>query len=49
MPATLIDEPLGIACVFSDGSTAKFGLAVSTAVQCGPSMGGRNRTHPGWY
>ena len=26
MPTTLIDEPLGITCVFSDGSTARFGL-----------------------
>ena len=29
MPATLIDEPFGIACVFRDGSTAKFGPATS--------------------
>jgi hypothetical protein len=26
MPATIIEEPLGIACVFSDGGTAQFGL-----------------------
>jgi hypothetical protein len=26
MPATLTDDPLGIACVFSDGSTAEFSL-----------------------
>ncbi|MGH3754230.1 MAG: hypothetical protein ACRDRP_16355 [Pseudonocardiaceae bacterium] len=26
MPATVTDEPLGIACVFSDGSTARFDL-----------------------
>jgi hypothetical protein len=26
MPARIIDDPLGIACVFSDGSTATFGL-----------------------
>ncbi|PZS36842.1 MAG: hypothetical protein DLM62_21315 [Pseudonocardiales bacterium] len=26
MPATIIDEPLGIACVFSDGTTAQFSL-----------------------
>lgn len=27
MPATVIDDPLGIECVFSDGSTARFDLA----------------------
>lgn len=26
MPATIIEEPLGIACVFSDGTTARFSL-----------------------
>lgn len=26
MPATIVTEPLGIACVFSDGSTARFDL-----------------------
>jgi hypothetical protein len=26
MPACLAEEPLGIACVFSDGSRAEFGL-----------------------
>ena len=26
MPATIVEEPLGIACVFSDGSTAQFSL-----------------------
>jgi hypothetical protein len=26
MPAVLLEDPLGIACVFSDGSTAQFGL-----------------------
>ncbi len=26
MPATMADDPLGIACVFSDGSTARFDL-----------------------
>ena len=26
MPATIIDDPLGIACVFSDGSAARFDL-----------------------
>jgi len=26
MPATIVEDPLGIACVFSDGSTVEFGL-----------------------
>lgn len=26
MPATIIEEPLGVACVFSDGTTARFSL-----------------------
>jgi hypothetical protein len=26
MPATVIDDPLGIECVFSDGSAARFDL-----------------------
>lgn len=26
MPATVTDDPLSIECVFSDGTTARFGL-----------------------